>query len=260
MSEHHGGRAQGAAGCHSCWHSRIILPSHYSCRPQHARDIDASGRCGLGARRPAAAAAARYRYPCSRVSRGHCGTAMSEAEPAPAAQMEPELELELTAADALLLEAAVTGSLARIDRKGKRMRPSPTALKLVARDRNRVAPKATGGFATARAAAGVLAVSGHQQKATPDSGKGARPRAERSPRSPIVHRRHLKFGAVSDSAQSPVHHARLGGSGLATGSPPPAPLQPARTGVRIGLSGARSRSPVRTDKEEELASGGGTHI
>ena len=121
-------------------------------------------------------------------------------------------------------------------RKGKRMRPSPTALKLVARDRNRVAPKATGGFATARAAAGVLAVSGHQQKATPDSGKGARPRAERSPRSPIVHRRHLKFGAVSDSAQSPVHHARLGGSGLATGSPPPAPLQPARTGVRIGLS------------------------
>ena len=120
--------------------------------------------------------------------------------------------------------------------------------------------KRRGGFATARAAAGVLAVSGHQQKATPDSGKGARPRAERSPRSPIVHRRHLKFGAVSDSAQSPVHHARLGGSGLATGSPPPAPLQPARTGVRIGLSGARSRSPVRTDKEEELASGGGTHI
>jgi hypothetical protein len=118
--------------------------------------------------------------------------------------------------------------------------------------------KRRGGFATARAAAGVLAVSGHQQKATPDSGKGARPRAERSPRSPIVHRRHLKFGAVSDSAQSPVHHARLGGSGLATGSPPPAPLQPARTGVRIGLSGARSRSPVRTDKEE--ASGGGTHI
>ena len=152
------------------------------------------------------------------------------------------------------------GAHATIDRKGKRMRPSPTALKLVARDRNRVAPKATGGFATARAAAGVLAVSGHQQKATPDSGKGARPRAERSPRSPIVHRRHLKFGAVSDSAQSPVHHARLGGSGLATGSPPPAPLQPARTGVRIGLSGARSRSPVRTDKEEELASGGGTHI
>ena len=152
------------------------------------------------------------------------------------------------------------GAHATIDRKGKRMRPSPTALKLVARDRNRVAPKATGGFATARAAAGVLAVSGHQQKATPDSGKGARPRAERSPRSPIVHRRHLKFGAVSDSAQSPVHHARLGGSGLATGSPPPAPLQLARTGVRIGLSGARSRSPVRTDKEEELASGGGTHI
>jgi len=85
---------------------------------------------------------------------------------------------------------------ATIDRKGKRMRPSPE-LKLVVRDRNHVAPKATGGFATARAVAGVLAVSGRQQKATPDSGKSAHPRAERSPRSPIVHHRHLKFGAVS---------------------------------------------------------------
>jgi hypothetical protein len=67
---------------------------------------------------------------------------------------------------------------------GKERNPPALQLKLAARDRNRAAPKAMGGFGTARAVAGVLAASRSQQKATPDGGKSARPRAERSPRSP----------------------------------------------------------------------------
>ena len=67
---------------------------------------------------------------------------------------------------------------------GKERNPPALQLKLAARDRNRAAPKAMGGFGTARAVAGVLAASRRQQKATPDGGKSARPRAERSPRSP----------------------------------------------------------------------------
>ena len=67
---------------------------------------------------------------------------------------------------------------------GKERNPPALQLKLAARDRNRAAPKAMGGFGTARAVAGVIAASRRQQKATPDGGKSARPRAERSPRSP----------------------------------------------------------------------------